>query len=123
MSTPQLISQAFEGVSTLVRDEIALAKAEIQQSVRSAAMGAGLFSAAGVMALYGGGALMAAAIAGLAVVLPVWASALIVAVALFAIAAVAVLVGKKKVEDAKPPADATKDNVHRDIDAIKGGAS
>lgn len=123
MSTPQLISRAIEDVSTLVHDEIALAKAEIQQSVKSAAVGAGMFSAAGVLALYGGGALVAAAIAGLATVVPIWVSALIIAVALFAIAAVAVLVGKKKVGEATPPLDATKTNVQRDVETVKGAHS
>lgn len=123
MSTPQLLSQALEDVSSLVRDEMALAKTEIQESVRSAAIGTGMFSGAGVLALYGGGALVAAAIAGLAVVLPTWASALIVAVALFAVAGVMVLMGKKKVEAAKPPIDNAKSNVERDVDAVKGAAS
>ncbi|MFW2514272.1 phage holin family protein [Demequina sp. SO4-13] len=120
MSTPQLVSQALEDITSLVRDEMALARTEIQEAVRSAALGAGLFSAAGIAALYGGGALVAAAIAGLAVVIAPWLSALIIAVLLFAIAGVAALLGKKKVAAAKPPVDTTTSNVERDIDTVKG---
>ncbi|MFN3866218.1 MAG: phage holin family protein [Demequina sp.] len=120
MSTPQLMSRALEDLTSLVRDEMALAKTELQDAARSATVGAGMFGAAGVMALYGVGALVAAAIAGLAVVLPLWLAALIVAIVLFAVAGVAVLMGKKKVKAAKPPIDTATTNVKRDIDTVKG---
>lgn len=122
-STPQLMSKALEDVTSLVRDEMALARVEIQDTVRKATVGAGMFSAAGAMALYGVGALVAAAIAGLSVVLEVWLAALIVAAILFAIAGVAALIGKKKVEAAKPVAQAAKANVQRDIDTVKKARS
>lgn len=47
-----LISNASEQVSTLVRGEIELAKAEIVGEVKKGALGGGLFAAAGVIALY-----------------------------------------------------------------------
>src|SRR5690242_18263330 len=66
LSTPQLLSRLSEQTSLLVRDEVALAKAELQQSVKKAGLGAGLFGSAGVVSLYGVGAVVAAAILGLA---------------------------------------------------------
>lgn len=123
LSTAQLVSRMTEQTSTLVRSEMQLAKAEIQQTVKDVGRGAGLFGASGVLALYGGGALVATAILGLATFLDAWLAALIVTVALFAIAGVAALAGKKKVEQAAPPVEATKRNVARDIAAVKEARS
>jgi uncharacterized membrane protein YqjE len=123
LSTAQLVSRMTEQTSTLVRSEMQLAKAEIQQTVKDVGRGAGLFGASGVLALYGGGALVATAILGLATFLDAWLAALIVTVVLFAIAGVAALAGKKKVEQAAPPVEATKRNVARDIAAVKEARS
>lgn len=129
MSTPadphdapvgQLVGDLSRDVSTLIRDEMALAKVEISDSVKKAGIGAGLFGAAGLLGLYGGGALVATAILALALVLDAWLAALIVAVALFVAAGIAALVGKKEVAAATPPLDATKEGVRRDVDAAKG---
>jgi hypothetical protein len=118
-SLPQLITRLSEQTSTLVRDEVQLAKAEIQQSVKDAGLGAGLFGTAGIVALYGVGALVAAAILGLATVVAAWLAALIVGVLLLLVAGGAALAGKSKVQQASPPMAATKENVQRDLDAVK----
>jgi Putative Actinobacterial Holin-X, holin superfamily III len=62
-----------------------------------------MFGGAGVVALYGVGALTAAAILGLAVVLDAWLAALLVGIGYLAVAGVLALTGKKKVEQATPP--------------------
>ena len=119
MSTPQLLSKAVNDAADLLRGEITLAKAEIQQSVDDAKASAGMFGVAGVMAAYGGIALVGAAVAGLAVVVDVWLAALIVAVVLFIVAGVAAAVGKKKADNVSPPLDRSKVNVQRDIETVK----
>ena len=68
-----------------------------------AVLGVGLLLGAGVVALYAVGALTAAAILGLAIVLDAWLAALIVGVAYLAVAGILALTGKKKVEQATPP--------------------
>ena len=123
LSTAQLVSRMTEQTSTLVRSEMQLAKAEIQQTVKDVGRGAGLFGASGVLALYGGGALVATAVLGLSTFLDGWLAALIVTLVLFAIAGVAALAGKKKVQQAAPPVEATKRNVARDIAAVKEARS
>lgn len=122
-STPQLFGQALENAISLLKDEVALAKAELKQTARDATKGAGMFGGAGVAALYGGGALVAAAIAGLAVVMPVWLSALIIGAVLLTVAAALAVVGKKKMSQASPAVDRTQANVKRDIKAVKGASS
>ncbi|PZG51087.1 hypothetical protein C1I98_09075 [Spongiactinospora gelatinilytica] len=101
--TGELVKQAAQQVSDLMRAELRLAVAEIKDKGRSAGIGAGLLSGAGVAALYGGAALLAAVIAALALVMPVWLAALIVAVVLFVVAGVLGLLGRNRVNRASPP--------------------
>jgi len=99
----ELLQQASQQTATLVRQEIRLAQLELQEKGKHAGIGAGLFGGGGLMALYGLAALIIAAIAALALALPVWAAALIVAVVLFVIAGILALTGKKQVDQAQPP--------------------
>jgi len=116
-----LVSDLTSDMSRLVRDELQLAKAELKDKGKEAGVGIGLFGGAGTVALYGLGALIAAAICGLAVVLPAWLAALIVAFVLFAVAAVAALLGKRHVSQATPPIPhRAVEGVHEDIEALKG---
>ncbi len=118
--TGELVSQLAEQVSTLVRDELALARAELVEKGKRAGTGAGLFGAAGVLALYGVGGLLVTAAAALALVWPVWLAALLVTVVLFVIAGVAALIGKKQVSEAMPPAPtAAVQSTKSDVDAVK----
>ena len=84
-STGRLIAQATEDISTLIRAEMQLAKDDLAQAGKRVGVGAGLFGAAGVIALYGLGVLISAAVLGLANVTDPWLAALIVAVVLFAV--------------------------------------
>lgn len=118
----ELISDLSAQTSRLVRDEMRLATAELKESAKHAGVGAGLIGASGLMAVFGLAALITAAIAGLALVLPVWASALIVAVVLFIIAAVAALISKSQAKKVPPPLKVTTESVKKDIDEVKGSA-
>lgn len=102
-STGQLISQLTDQISRLVRDEARLAQAEVTQKAKRLGIGAGLFGGAGLFAFFGFAALITTAILALALVLPDWLAALIVAVVLFAVAGVLALVGKKDVQKGSPP--------------------
>jgi len=119
-STAQLVSQLSEQVSTLVRDELALARVEMVEKGKRAGVGAGLLGGAGVLAMYGVGALLVTIGAALAMVWPVWLAALVVTVGVFVVAAVTALIGKKQVQQAGPPAPtAAVDSAKRDVDAVK----
>lgn len=115
----QLMTQLSEQTSRLVRDELQLAQVEMKKTAKHAGVGAGLFGAAGVLALFGLAALIATAIIALALVLPWWLSALIVTVVLFIAAGIAALVGKKQVAKAPPPAKHVVDSVKSDVQAVK----
>jgi hypothetical protein len=119
----ELVQQLSEQTSTLIRQELRLATAELQEKGRHAGVGAGLFGGAGVVALYGLGALIAAAIIGLGTVVEPWLAAVIVGVVLLALAGIVALAGKKQVDQATPPTpERTVQSVREDIDTVKGRA-
>lgn len=122
-STAQLVSQLSEQVTTLVRDELALARIEMTEKGKKAGKGAGLLGAAGVIALYGLGALFVTIGAALALVMPVWVAALIVTVVLFAAAGIAAMIGRKEVRQAVPPTpEAAMASGRRDVDTLMSAA-
>ncbi|GIE90650.1 phage holin family protein [Actinoplanes regularis] len=122
-STAALVSRLSEQVTTLVRDELTLARMELMAKGRRAGKGAGMLSAAGVLGMYGLGALLVTAGAALALVLPVWAAALIVAGALLAVAGGAALAGRRQVRQAVPPMpEQALASGRQDVDAFVAAA-
>lgn len=118
-SIGELMSQLSSQLSRLVRDEMHLAQKEFQQSAKHAGAGAGLFSAAGLLAFFGLASLIATAIAALALALPTWAAALIVAAALLLAAGVAALLSKNQAKEVTPAAPQTVASVKQDVQAVK----
>ena len=102
-SIAELLKQLTEQTRTLVRDEIRLATLELKDKGKKAGVGAGLLGASGMVTLYGVGTLIAALVLVLATAMDAWLAALIVAVVLFAVAAVLALTGKREIEHAGPP--------------------
>jgi uncharacterized membrane protein YqjE len=119
-----LVKQLSEQTSTLVRKELQLAQLEMTEKGKRAGIGAGLFGGAGLIALFGAGTLIAAIVMLLATAIDAWLAGLIVAVALFAVAGIAALMGKKQVEQATPPApEQAIQSTKRDVEEIKGRAA
>jgi uncharacterized membrane protein YqjE len=121
-STSELVTRLTQQSTELIRNELRLAQAEMTEKAKHAGVGARLFGGAGLVALYGVGALIATVILVLSLLMPAWLSALIVTVVLFAIAGVVALMGKKQVTQATPAAPRhTIESVKQDVDTIKGG--
>jgi len=119
-STGELIKLLSEQVSTLVRDELKLAQLEMTRKGKQAGIGAGMLGGGGLLALYGIGCLIACAIIGISRVLAPWLSALVVGVALLAVAGIAALVGKSRLQQATPPVpQEAVQSVKADVDEIK----
>ena len=102
-SVSDLVKELSEQTSTLVRQEMRLAQAELQEKGKRAGIGAGMFGASGLVAFFGTATLIAAAVLALATAVDAWLAAVIVGVVLLAVAGVAALLGKKQVEQATPP--------------------
>jgi Flp pilus assembly protein TadB len=106
-------------LAELVRSEIEQLKAEIKAKLAAAAVGVGLFVAATTFAMLALMAIVAAAVLALALVLPAWAAALIVAGTLLVIALILALVGKQHLSRVAAPAE-TISSIKKDVNAIKG---
>jgi uncharacterized membrane protein YqjE len=112
----ELVKDLSTQVSTLVRQELELAKVELTAKGKQAGIGAGMFGGAGVLALYGVGALVTTAILALSTAVDGWLAALIVAVVLFAVAGVLALVGRSRARRAGPPVpQQTVETVKEDV--------
>ncbi|CAM5261345.1 phage holin family protein [Streptomyces fumanus] len=119
-SVGELVGQATEQLSQLVRQEVALAKAELAAKGKRVGRGGGLLGAAGAVAYVGLFALAGTAVAALSLALPVWASALIVTAVLFAVAGLLALAGRAQLRRAAPPTpEQTIGSVKADVDEIR----
>lgn len=118
--TGELLKQLSDETTTLVKQEVELAKAELQEKGKQAGMGAGMFGGAGLFGVGAFAALTACIIAALELAMPLWLAALIVAVVYAAVAGVLAMSGKRKVKEAAPPVpEQTKDSVKEDMEWAK----
>jgi hypothetical protein len=119
-SVSELLQQLTEQTTRLAQKEIELAKAEMAVKGKRLGIGAGAFSAAGLIALLALGAVTAAAILGLATALEGWLAALIVAVVYLMLAGVLALVGRSKVQAVTPPVpEQTAESIKEDVESTK----
>lgn len=119
-STGELLRRLSTELSDLVRGELGLARAELMAKSKRAGAGAGLTGAGGVVALYGVAALIAAAIAGLSLALPVWLAALVVGVVLLLVGGLLALLGRNRLRRATPPVpERAVRGVQEDVEAVR----
>lgn len=116
---PELVKQLADQTSTLVQQEIQLAKAELTQKGKEAGKGAGLIGAGAFIGLMAAGALTAFLILLLNLFLADWLAALVVTVVLGAIAAVLALKGKKQLQQINPAPEQTIETVKEDVEWAK----
>lgn len=107
-------------LSQLVRNEIEQLKQELISSAKHAGVGLGLLVAAGLFLFFALGVFVAAAILGLAVVLPAWAAALIVGGAILLLGVLLILIGVTQLKKGNPTPTETIKSVQEDVNAIKG---
>jgi MFS family permease len=116
----ELVKQLSEQTSRLARQEVELAKVELQAKGKRAGIGAGMFGGAGLFGLYALGALVAAAILGLATAVTAWLAALIVGAVLAAVAGILALQGRGQVQRATPPVpEQASESVKEDVQWAK----
>ena len=120
-STGDLVKQLSQQVSTLVRQEVELAKVEMGEKGKKAGVGLGMFGGAGVAGFLALWSLTFCVIFALDKGMPLWAAALIVAVIWGAIAGVLALQGREKVKEVgKPVPEQTTESVKEDVEWLKG---
>jgi hypothetical protein len=116
----ELMKELANETTTLLRQELELAKAEVREKGRKAVPGFGLWGAAGVVAFVGLGALTAFFILALDGALPNWLAALIVALVYSGIAALLYYRGKEHVAEAGSPVpEQTVETLKEDVEWAK----
>ena len=120
LSVGQIVGAVSSDLSTLMRQELALAKAEVRQEASKAAKGAGMLGGAGVAGwfflLFLGNALWW----GLQNVMDAGLAALVTAVVWGAIAGVLAIVGRNRLRSVDPKPEQTIETVQQIPDAVKG---
>ena len=114
-SLGELVKQLSEQTSRLAHQEVELAKAELVVESKRIETGLGMFGGAGAIGFYALGALVAAAVLGLATAVTAWLSALIIAVLLGLIAGLLALQGKSKMKVATPVSAQITESVTEDV--------
>src|SRR5665648_228129 len=116
----QLVADATSDISSIMRSEIALAKAEMSADAKKAGLGAGMFAAAGIFAFLALILLLISAAYGLvAAGLAPWLAFLIVAGVLLVLGAVLTLVGKSSIGKLKGTPERTIKSAQDTIAAIR----
>src|ERR687893_1577390 len=116
----ELLKQLSQETTTLVRQELDLAKAEVAQKGQQAGKGAGMFGGAGILGFLALAALTAALIMAIDKATANWVAALIVAAVYAAIAGVLALQGRNKIQEAGPPVpEQAAESVKEDVQWAK----
>lgn len=121
-STGSLLSDAMKHISSLVRGEIDLARAEIDENLRRATTAVGLLIGAVVVALVALNVLAAAVVSGLTEAgIDAGSAALIVGVVLGVVAAVMISKGSSDLKLSSLAPTRTAENIKRDARTVQGG--
>lgn len=118
-SVGDLFGELSQEMSTLVRQEVQLAKAEMSQKASRVGKDLGFLAVGGAVAYAGFLALLAAAILALALILPGWAAALIVGVVVAAIGFFLVRKGLKDLKQTDPAPRETLQTMKEDVQWAK----
>ena len=114
-----LVAAVVGGFGILARKHVELAKIEAAEAVAVRGKGAGIMAGAAVIVMYAIGFIAAAGAAALALVLPVWAAILIMAVLMLVIAWVLVMVGRRTIRSAPAAAERTQETLKEDVRWVK----
>jgi hypothetical protein len=120
-SLVSLLAELPTLIIQLLKDELENLKRELTAKLAKLGIGVGLFVAAALVGFFALATLIAAAVLGLATVLPAWLSALIVGVALLVIAGILALVGVSSLKKGLPPVpEESIESLKKDVNTVKG---
>ena len=116
-----LLSELPGQITALVKAEIDAFKADISGKAKNVGIGLGLFIGAAVFAYFAVLVFIAVAVIAIDLALPLWLSALIVAVGLLLVAVILALIGLNRVKKGtRHDPDGVTANLQKDVDAFKG---
>ena len=97
-SLPEVVQDMFRNVQEILRSEFQLAKTEVKEEAAEAATPIMVMGVGVVLAIYGVGFLLLAAVYGLATIMTLWSAALLVGVVVAMIAVLLINVGRGKLK-------------------------
>jgi xanthine/uracil permease len=118
-----LLRQLTHEVPSLITKELALAKAELSESLRATKAGVGSVATGGAVLLGGFIVLLMSAVYGLSNVVEPWLAALIVGGVVVVIGLIMVSAGKKKFQASSFKPERTIHSVNKDKEAVRGHTS
>jgi uncharacterized membrane protein YqjE len=118
-SIGELLKELSQATTTLVRQELELAKAEVTEKGKQAGVGAGMVGGAGAAGLMALIALTLTLIFAMDTFMKGWLAALIVTLVWGAVAGVLALQGRNRIKEATPPAPQTIETVKEDVQWAK----
>lgn len=113
-SLGDIVSSVTQDISTLIRQEMDLAKTELKEEVTKAGKGAGLLGGAGLAGYFVLLFVSLTALFALDEGLPLWVSALIVTAVWAVVAAVLALTGRKAIQESNPQLPKTQQTLKED---------
>jgi Flp pilus assembly protein TadB len=114
-----IVQDILRDVQEVMRSEVRLARAEMTEKARQAGKAGGMLGGAAVAGLMAAACLVVAAIAALALAMPVWLAALIMAVLLGSIGAAAYAGGRARLRRVKPVPERTVQTIKDDVEWAK----
>ena len=118
-SAGEIMQDVVRDVGEVVRGEVRLARAEMSEKVSKAGKAGGFLGGAAVCGLMAVGSLVAAGIAGLAMIMPVWVAALIMGVLLACIGGAMYAGGRAKLKTIEPVPERTVQTIKDDVQWAK----
>lgn len=117
-STVALLRALVDELATLLRQEVALATAELSGSIDALKTGIGSMASGGAVMFAGFLSLLAAAVLGLSYVVPAWLSALIIGVVVIAIGSAMLQAGKHKLSARQLKPKRAPESLRRDSEVL-----
>ncbi len=118
-SVGDIVQGVMRDVGEVVRGEVRLAKAEMNEKFRKAGKAGGFYGGAALCGIMGFAALVFAAIAGLTILVAMWAAALIVGFLLLCIAGAMYMGGRSRLKDVTPVPERTVQTLKDDVEWAK----
>jgi hypothetical protein len=118
-SIGDLLQVVVRDIGDMVRAEIRLARAELEQSARNAGKAGGMLGGAAIAGLLAAACLVTTGIAGMAQAMPLWLASLLMTVFLAVVGGVLYAGGRAKLREVKPTPEKTVETVKDNIEWAK----
>jgi uncharacterized membrane protein YqjE len=118
-SISEVLQDIVRNIQDIVRSELRLAKIEIQDKANEAKGAGAMVAIAAVTGIYAAFFLLFSIFYALSLVLPNWAAALIVAVAMGAVAGICLQAGMKRLKQLNPTPERTVKTLKENVQWVK----